>query len=267
MRLLRCLSVFALLVLAVAPNALAASTMPKSGILVFADGASGPITQVRDKESGKVVWSESSLPDGNAGADACGDSRHANIGATWKTFEPFVVNSGTVPSYLGRSQAVADLVAAARAWESPFATDCADVPGDASYQVVYGGSTSAHASLVNFASDGRNVVEFRSLAGTMCDIPSVLGCTIIDYDRGRINEADMILESDLTRTGFPGVWTTSDTTDASHLALSDAATHEFGHFAGLDHVKNSPELTMYPIVGDGAQTLGLGDMKGMLALY
>jgi hypothetical protein len=32
-------------------------------------------------------------------------------------------------------------------------------------------------------------------------------------------------------------------------------------------VKLSPALTMYPFVHDGMQTLGLGDMKGLLARY
>ena len=254
--------------LAAAPAALGATAaLPASGYIVFLDRDGSGLTQVRDKATGRVVWSEADLPSGGNAGDPCTDSHHANLGASWKTFEPFTINAATVPSDLRRSAAVADLVAAARAWESPFFTDCPNVPGTSSYEVVYGGTTSADASLLGLASDGANVVEFRSLAGTICDAPDVLGCTIVDYTKGRINEADMVFESDLERTGFPGLWTTSSTTDATHLAISDAATHEFGHFAGLDHVNNSPELTMFPIVSDGAETLGLGDMKGLLALY
>ena len=50
-------------------------------------------------------------------------------------------------------------------------------------------------------------------------------------------------------------------------AVIAVATHEFGHFAGLGHADGSPALTMFPYVGDGAQTLGLGDMLGILELY
>ena len=49
--------------------------------------------------------------------------------------------------------------------------------------------------------------------------------------------------------------------------MIDVATHEFGHFAGLGHANGSPALTMFPHVHDGGQTLGLGDMLGILNLY
>ena len=47
----------------------------------------------------------------------------------------------------------------------------------------------------------------------------------------------------------------------------DVVTHEWGHFALLGHVNGSPELTMFPSVHDGMQTLGRGDMKGVVGLY
>ena len=81
----------------------------------------------------------------------------------------------------------------------------------------------------------------------------------------------MILERDLTRYGFQDFWTTGDRTSFDALgglwALSDVATHEWGHFLGLDHVGGSPALTMFPYIHDGMQTLGLGDMNGVAALY
>ena len=47
----------------------------------------------------------------------------------------------------------------------------------------------------------------------------------------------------------------------------DVGTHEFGHFLGFDHVLDSPELTMFPLIHDGDDTLGLGDMLGTFLLY
>jgi hypothetical protein len=87
----------------------------------------------------------------------------------------------------------------------------------------------------------------------------------------RLAAADMLFESELTRYGFADYWTTGDTTWTTstdgRFALVDVAAHEFGHFAGLDHVDRSPGLTMYPLIHDGMQTLGLGDMHGLLARY
>ncbi len=55
---------------------------------------------------------------------------------------------------------------------------------------------------------------------------------------------------------------------AAHAAWkSRFATECTATPAGLDHVESSPALTMFPIVHDGDDTLGLGDMKGLLALY
>ena len=94
---------------------------------------------------------------------------------------------------------------------------------------------------------------------------------VADFDQGRIFEADLGFERDLTRYGFQDFWTTDRTTwtDATggEFAISDVGTHEFGHFLGLDHVLDSPELTMFPLIHDGDDTLGLGDMLGALLLY
>ena len=138
------------------------------------------------------------------------------------------------------------------------------------YRAIYGGTTRLRASLAdNVTTDGFNVVQFRSLVGTVCD--GAFACVVVAYKGGRLTEADMLLEADLTRYGFEDYWTTEDTTwwnaVEGRYSLSDMATHEWGHFAGLGHVKFSPALTMFPFIHDGMQTLGLGDMKGLLARY
>jgi hypothetical protein len=95
----------------------------------------------------------------------------------------------------------------------------------------------------------------------------VVACVVAYSKSGRFVEADVAFESDLSVLGGPYEWTTGDTTAGTQIALADVATHEWGHFAGLGHVKNSPQLTMFPAIRDGMQTLGLGDMKGMDARY
>ncbi len=180
------------------------------------------------------------------------------------------MNTSSIPAYLDRSAALADIVAAHAAWEAPFVTDCERPWRTSPYRAIYGGTTTLGASLAdNVTTDGYNVVEFRGLTGTMCD--GAFACVVVEYKGGRLTEADMLFEADLTRHGFQDYWTTDDTTwwnaVEGRYSLSDMATHEWGHFAGLDHVKSSPALTMFPFIHDGMQTLGLGDMKGLLARY
>lgn len=81
------------------------------------------------------------------------------------------------------------------------------------------------------------------------------------------------LSSDIQINGgrysfYPGSGTCSSMWD-----LQSVMTHEFGHFYGLGHVSEStyPQLTMSTAINGycetDEQTLGLGDLKGMLALY
>lgn len=60
--------------------------------------------------------------------------------------------------------------------------------------------------------------------------------------------------------------------DATKLDVENTVTHEFGHVAGLDHVRAPQDgcLTMFPFVDLGEtqkRTLGLGDKLGMKELY
>jgi matrixin len=267
---LRILPIFAIVFAFSASSASAART-PHAGFIVLKDmGRTASVVEFRDKATGRIVAS-SSTSGGKAGnGTACGDSRHKFIGARWATVPTYRINADSVPGYLGQALSRAQLVSAQEAWEGRFRTDCSTIPGRSSFNATDGGNTSRVATLVSeLTRDGVNTVSFQSLAGTVCD--GALACVVTDYDRGRINEADMAFEEDLTRYGFLDFWTTDSTTWTDSLggrfAISDVATHEFGHFAGLDHTEKSPELTMYTFIHDGDETLGLGDMKGLLARY
>ena len=259
-----------LVALAITGSASAASTPPANGFLIYKDMRSYGVKEVRDKATGRVVSEEASFGDTTAPGTACGDSRHKFASAHWRAFEPYLLNVGSVPSHIDPAATLADLNASARAWETPFTTDCSGVSANSPYNAIYGGTTSRTATLVSsLTTDGVNAVAFQSLAGTVCD--GALACVVLEYKGSRLREADLALERDLTRYGFQDFWTTDDTTwvdpVGGRFAVRDVATHEFGHFAGLDHVEKSPALTMFPIIHDGDQTLGLGDMKGLLALY
>jgi hypothetical protein len=269
MRLLVTLCAVAAATIAAAPALAAGETA--TGFVVVKDYRTHAVTEVRDAYTGRVVSSE--LEQGgtalSAKDTACGD-KHSKSFTRWTVFEPYRINVASIPSYLDRNEAAADLRAAHAAWTGAFTTDCATTPGPSHYRAIDGGVTAAPASLLDgLTTDGLNVVEFRSLAGTICD--GALACTVTSYKGGKTDEADVIFEPELARYGFDDVWTTGDTTFTTptrgEFAIVDVATHEWGHFAGLGHVKNSPELTMYPAIRDGMQTLGLGDMLGIAKLY
>jgi hypothetical protein len=259
-----------LVALAITGAASAGSTPPADGFVVYKDLRTYGVKEYRDKATGRVIAQEVSFGDETGSATACSDSKHDFVGASWRTFEPYVVNVRSVPSHIKAAATLADLNASARAWETPFTTDCSGVTATSSYDAIYGGTTNRVATLVSaLTSDGVNTVAFQSLAGTVCD--GALACVVLDYKGSKLQEADLALERDLTRYGYQDYWTTDDTTwvdsVGGRFAVSDTATHEFGHFAGLDHVEKSPTLTMFPAIHDGDQTLGLGDMKGLLTLY
>jgi hypothetical protein len=246
--------------------AAAAST---SGFFVFKDMRSSAVAEYHDA-TGRLVWREISVGEKGDPGTACGDSRHVLAGARWGSFPAYFVNVATLPEGLDAGEALSDLRAAHSAWEDPWTTDCSNVPGPSPYLAFYGGPTLAPASLAVGELDGVNAVQFRSLEGTLCFHPGVVACVVAWSESGRFVEADMALASDLDRIG-DFRWTTGDTTSTSgntgEFAVSDVATHEWGHFAGLGHAKSSPSLTMYPAIRDGMQTLGLGDMKGLRARY
>jgi hypothetical protein len=251
-----------------AGSALAASK--DTGFYVFKDMRSSAVTEFRDAH-GKLVWSEVSIGEKGAPGTACGDSHHTMVGARWGSFPAYFVNVSSIPDEINALAALDDLQAAHEGWEDPWTTDCSNIPGPSPYVSIYGGESALGASLAELQLDGANVVEFRSLQGTVCGAPGVVACVVAWSESGRFVEADMALEADLTRLGGNYHWTTGDRTsfesNRGKFAVSDVATHEFGHFAGLGHVKTSPALTMFPAIHDGMQTLGLGDMKGLLTRY
>jgi Matrixin len=253
-----------------AATAASAADLPDSGFLVFKDavGESGTV-EVRDKATGRVV---DTLDPAAAQTDQhseCTDARRSTF-AAWQitSITPtYFINVDTIPAYLSSALARAQLVTSQQAWEDGFTTNCTPPNGTNTYDAKDGGNTDELPTLVTeLKIDHQNTVGFASLDDTFC--AGALACVIADFTGHRINEADLAFNGELP-TG--DVWTTSPTTwsdeTGGEFALLDVATHEFGHFAGLNHALKSPELTMYPIIHDGDQTLGLGDMKGILTLY
>jgi hypothetical protein len=247
----------------------AAAELPSHGFIVFKDTLRGePVVEVRDDFTGRVVTKLKHPRRGWDFTGACGDP-HFRPFARWKKSPKYFVNAASIPDYLDATLARAELVRAQEAWEKRFRTDCR-FRLRSGFNAKDRGDTSLDPTTVTqLEIDRVNVVGWVSLEGTVCD--GALACVVADFDQGRIFEADLGFERDLTRYGFQDFWTTSRTTfttpTGGQFAISDVGTHEFGHFLGLDHVPNSPELTMYTFIHDGDDTLGLGDMLGAFLLY
>jgi hypothetical protein len=247
----------------------ASAGIPNDGYLVFKDLRISSVTEVRAK-GGRLIGTVSPSAVHGSPSAACSDPAFVFAGPRWRDFESYRINLSSTPAHISRIQTLIDLLAAHEAWEGRMTTDCPRPPKQSRYEAKFGGLTNRVASLVaSLETDGENTASFQSLAGTVCD--GATACVVIDYRKKRIREADLAMERDLTRYGFQDFWTTDDRTwwndVGGRWAVSDVATHEFGHFAGLGHTEASPELTMYTFVHDGAQTLGLGDMLGILARY
>ena len=228
---LRILPIFAI-VFAFSASSAAAATPPQAGFIVFKDmGRTAGVVEFRDKGTGRIVASSSSSSGKAGNGTACGDSRHTFIGARWASVPTYQINVASMPGYLAQELSRAQLVSAQEAWEGRFRTDCSTIPGRSPFNATDGGDTSLIATLVSeLTRDGFNTVSFQSLAGTICD--GALACVVTDYDRGRINEADMAFEEDLARYGFLDFWTNKPTTwtDAfgGEFAISDVARTSSG---------------------------------------
>jgi hypothetical protein len=114
----------------------------------------------------------------------------------------------------------------------------------------------------NAGRDGLNVVGFR-------DLPAgVVGLTCWWWVVG----SPATIEADVALNKGDFRWRVNLNGCTNEYLVEAVATHEFGHVFGLGHVRESrhPLLTMsdrgYPC-DSSPSTLGLGDMRGLEAIY
>jgi hypothetical protein len=159
----------------------------------------------------------------------------------------------SAPSNLG--QAALDAVEAGfQTWE---AVSCSALG------FTYLGTTSAAKVLPTGAEfNGKNEVIFSTQANW--DHPyGVLGVTVpgalVD---GRIIESDIAFSPDVN-------WTTSTNPGWGSMNIQGVATHEIGHFFGLQHVLADYGAVMVPATSDGVNELYLSqdDVNGVCYLY
>ncbi|HEY7598461.1 MAG TPA: matrixin family metalloprotease [Candidatus Limnocylindrales bacterium] len=186
----------------------------------------------------------------------CEDRAYNLEGGRWTSTYQWWFRASSTPSRLGKRAAEAAIKRGV-ANITKARNDCGRADGVSAKQ-SYRGRTSAKPSCSR--TDGRNVIGFRPLAADV----AARACWWISGNR--IVEADIQVNSDIG-------WATSLAGCAGELMLEAVLTHEAGHVFGLAHVGESRHgrLTMSPYI-DGTcnnqeATLGLGDMRGLEALY
>jgi Matrixin len=119
--------------------------------------------------------------------------------------------------------------------------------------------------------DSFNVVDFAADDNPLGCGTGTLACTETWFFPGEIRESDTRFDSNFSwYSGTGGVVACTLAAGVSGYDVWSVATHETGHSLGLDHVPNSPDLTMYPFSNNcdsGPRTLGLGDVRGLNTLY
>jgi hypothetical protein len=165
-------------------------------------------------------------------------------GITWK------LNESTVPASVGAS-------AARVAITNSFDTWTAADPD----KVFDGGSTSVKTTRF----DGTNAILWKRLS------PSTIGVTYIWYytSTGEVAEVDTAFNGRYLWRIFSG--TEDCSTDFDAYDVQNIATHEFGHWLGLDDLYGDDDqhLTMYGFGAGGElkkRSLGTGDDDGANAV-
>ena len=138
------------------------------------------------------------------------------------------------------------------------------MPDKISANSLYQGGTVRSANIGTDStcngSDGMNVVDFGNLGST--DLGYACWWT-----RGRST-----VESDMRLNSTEYSWAVDLGGCVGKFSVEDLATHELGHTFGLNDLseKLHPDLTMSLIMlpcQNAETTLGLGDIRGLQALY
>jgi hypothetical protein len=164
----------------------------------------------------------------------------------WTTREPTVeIDTTAIPKVKGAAQA---LRAAFSTWRK------AGVP-------IAVRSTQEQGAPV--ADDGRNVLSFISAGWSYGE--EVVAMTLSTYREsdGRIRETDIVFNAELL------TWSAAAVPPATAYDIQNAATHEAGHFLGLDHEPSLADAAMYPLTVPGEiqkRELSADDRAGASAL-
>ena len=222
--------------------------------LTVATGMDGKVALVRSTPSVQAA--------GYRAMGACSDGAYNLSGFKWRETYNWYFNAGSTPAELTVSGAE-DKLRAAASNITGGQNDCGLTDAiNASHN--YQGRTSRSVDCGDASRDGVNVVGFGDLGS------GVLGVACTRYNP----DTNTAFESDIRLNKVDFTWTlhSEDPSCSNRFGVEAVATHEFGHVFGLGHVSEAdhPYLTMSTAVAPcnaSAATLGLGDVRGLRALY
>ena len=193
---------------------------------------------------------------------ACSDGAYSLTGASWDSTYNWYFKASSTPSEITQSAASSALRGAVN--NLIHANNDCGLPDRVSATANYKGTTSKSANISTSStcssSDGTNVVDFGNLASIH------LGYACWWTWGNNTVESDMRLNS----TEYS--WAVNLNGCINKYSVEDVATHELGHTFGLNDLNENlhPALTMSLIMlpcQNAETTLGLGDVKGLEALY
>jgi hypothetical protein len=200
---------------------------------------------------------------GGTSLPACSDRAYKLDGTKWTTPFRWRFQGPSTPKTLRRLAVQRRLVRAASTVAS--GRNRCGLVSHVSANQRYLGRTSAHPNIRPNGScgtpDGRNEVGFGTLPW------EYMALTCYWSKNGSTIEADIMFN----KTDYR--WATRVKAGCSMTwDIQAVATHEFGHAFGLAHVKEGlhGHLTMAPYIlpcQNAESRLGLGDLRGMRALY
>ena len=193
---------------------------------------------------------------------ACSDSAYSLTGTSWNKTYAWRFKAISTPGEITQSDALSALRGALGNLTTAN-NDCG-LSDRVSATSQYNGTTNKPANIGTDStcnnSDNTSVVDFGNLAALD------LGYACWWYMGNYTVSSDMRLNS----TEYS--WAVNLNGCVAKYSVEDVATHELGHTFGLNDVSESlhPALTMSAIMlpcQNAETTLGLGDVKGMEALY
>jgi len=162
----------------------------------------------------------------------------------------YMINQATIPSTLGTAAGIGAVEGGFATWAAPACT---------SWRTTDSGNTTLSAN----TNDRRNVISWvTAWPAELGDVNSVIGVTTPVWSVG-----GFFIDADIQFNAQHFRWNTTGTGGAAFVDAQSIATHEEGHFLGLDHTPTSSAIMYASYSGNLKRNLGPDDQNGVCAIY